>query len=195
MLPCCKVPLDVWAPLIFQSCAVCWVFLARVMPRRQRNLSRESRSALWIGLWQGSTWLNKNQPDVVSPRWICNNLGVSNFLGDWHNYTQTNWLNSHIFINMKLKFASLCKPGEQQQKPEQWEVLVTCLIPNTRGLVKSQGRFQPAVKASEASAVGSYLLQMGIRCQHLELLSVSRVMCNKTLQNLMALNNNHLFSF
>lgn len=125
--------------LILPSCVLCWVLLARVMPRRQRNLSKESFRAVCIGLWQGSTWLNKNQPDAVSPRWICNNLGGSNFLGDWHNYTQTNCLNSHIFINTRLKLSSLSKPGKQQQKPKQWGALVICLIPNTRQLIKNQG--------------------------------------------------------
>lgn len=172
--PCCSAPLDIPAPLILQNCVLCRVLLARIMPRRKKNLSRESFRALCIGLWQGSTWLNKNQPDAVSPRWICNNLGGSNFLGDWHNYTQTNCLNSHIFINMRLKLSSLSKPGEQHQKLKQWGAVVICLTPNTRGLIKSQGRVQPAVRASEASAVGSCLLQMRIkitRCQHLELVS------------------------
>lgn len=86
-------------------------FLARVMPERQRDLSREGVRTFRIGLWQGSTRLNKQQPDVVSPRWSCNNLGGRNFLGDWHNYIQTNCLNSHIFIYMRLKLASVSKPG------------------------------------------------------------------------------------
>lgn len=120
------------------------VLLAKVMPERQRDLSRESVREFRIGLWQGSTRVNKKQPDVVSPRWSCNNLGGRNFLGDWHNYTQTNCLNSHIFIYMRLKLASVIKPGEQQQTPKQREVLVTCLTSNIQGLIKSQ----PAVRAS-----------------------------------------------
>lgn len=103
LLPGFSVPPDILSPLESQELCLCRVLLARVMPRRQRNISRKSFKALCIGLWQGSTWLNKNQPDAVSPRWICNNLGGSNFLGDWHNYTQTNCLNSHIFINTRLK--------------------------------------------------------------------------------------------
>lgn len=140
----CSVPLDISASFDSPELCLCWVLLARVMPKRQRIL--ESFRALCVGLWQGSTWLNKKQPDAVSPRWICNNLGGSNFLGDWHNYTQTNCLNRHIFINMRLKLSSLSKPGEQQHKPKGRNVGNLSDIPHQsweRARVRSSLQFGP----------------------------------------------------
>lgn len=38
---CCNVPLDISAPFDSPELCLCWVLLARVMPKRQRILNRE----------------------------------------------------------------------------------------------------------------------------------------------------------